>query len=110
MKEELVTFDTAKLAKEKGFDISQTKGYYSHGDSKLVLSENYNEQKYLPTQSLIQKWLREVHNLITEASYDYSKKKYIANSKKLDKGYQFSYSTYEEALEVAMYSALETIK
>ena len=73
MKESLVLFKTAKLAKDKGFDVAQVKGYYTHGDIQLVLwydSENYNEQKdflaFAPTQSLLQKWLREEHSLHME--------------------------------------------
>ena len=104
MEEQLISFETAKLAKEKGFDISThsyyfednkfkensikgTNGYY--GDeyefNLSEFNENWNDkwltkktgdrcfgcskQKgYLetfsaPTQSLLQKWLREVHDI-----------------------------------------------
>jgi len=110
MKEQLVTFETAKLAKEKGFDISThsyyfednkfkensikgTNGYY--GDeyefNLSEFNENWNDkwltkkdgdrcfgcskqQGYLetfsaPTQSLLQKWLREVHKINVESNY-----------------------------------------
>lgn len=66
MEERIVSLETAKLAKEKGFDIKQPKGYYTHGDTQLVLwvdSENYNDQKdfiaFSPTQSSLQKFIRE---------------------------------------------------
>ena len=63
MEEIRVSFETAKLAKEKGFDIDcgwklrkLENGSFTHTNS----SELGIEQ---PTQSLLQKWLREVHNI-----------------------------------------------
>ncbi len=53
MKDELVSFETAKLAKEKGFDIST---------SIVNLTVGTGEVISIPTQSLLQRWLREVHN------------------------------------------------
>lgn len=67
MKDELVTFETAKLAKEKGFDESCS--YYI--DSRfptLHCTGDLDEQNIhpsldykAPTQSLLQRWLREQH-------------------------------------------------
>lgn len=66
MKEQLITFETAKLAKEKGFDlptgIKYTKLWYNDGvlcnwNTRLV------DHIIAPTQSLLQKWLREEHNI-----------------------------------------------
>jgi len=51
MKEQLITFETAKLAKEKGFPI------------KLPNHEGHILEGNKPTQSLLQKWLREKHNI-----------------------------------------------
>ena len=31
MKEQLITLETAVLAKEKGFDVETSKAYYKHG-------------------------------------------------------------------------------
>jgi len=126
MKEQLVSFDTAKLAKKKGFDIIQDKGYYNHGGIELVLwvvCEDYNDQKdfivFAPTQSLLQKWLREEHDIVV----------YIlphAPQKRIDvkvslysaclwykNEYQSevnSAKTYEEALEKGLQEALKLIK
>lgn len=44
MEEEIVSLKTAKLLKEKGFDESLSKG--------------------CPTQNIVQRWFREVHNII----------------------------------------------
>lgn len=59
MREELITFETAVLAKEKGFDI-KTDEYFS-SDTK-VTSVSYNEYA-APSQSLLQRWLREEHDI-----------------------------------------------
>lgn len=44
MEEEIVSLKTAKLLKEKGFDESLSKG--------------------CPTQNIVQRWFREVHNIV----------------------------------------------
>ena len=85
MKDELVTFETAKLAKEKGFNEPTTDIWYmcrTGIDDKFELESNqsivegyriinskcYNYHKnevtiYAPTQSLLQKWLRDEHRI-----------------------------------------------
>lgn len=75
MKEQLITFDTAKLAKEKGFWLPCYKCYDNSqflqdtsNDEDVVFKYDYrtlpSKDKYLaPTQSLLQKWLREKHNI-----------------------------------------------
>lgn len=73
MKEQLISFETAALAKEKGFDID-CKLFYSTKDrppmaynisAKESLSDNpqYNKYMLAPTQSLLAKWLRDTHNI-----------------------------------------------
>lgn len=75
MKEELISFETAKLAKEKGFDI-EVQNYYSGVTNKSLNAagriENQGKHRYdfianwnmegidfisAPTQFLLQKWL-----------------------------------------------------
>ena len=82
MKDELITFETAKLAKEKGFDELC---YAFYGETGIIDNFYYDsvcsfdellinnvildrsiehEKAYLaPTQSLLQRWLRVVHNM-----------------------------------------------
>jgi len=127
MKEELITFETAKLAKEKGFNgkcykMCDPMGNIIH-DTYTDYGVNYNsnEGKHkdmysLPNQSLLQKWLREKHKIHVVAdvndtlSWVYTiqmlyKAKYktqvIANN---------SYKTYEAALEEGLQKALKLIK
>jgi hypothetical protein len=82
MQEQLVSFETAQLAKDKGFDWKVRSNYYTkegidHG--KFISlgyfheSTNFNLANDLcsaPTQSLLQNWLREVHNLHIELILD----------------------------------------
>ena len=74
MEDQLVGFETAKLAKEKGFDGLVRDAYYANSPelSKLMREEcwdgypvNSEDKAYLatPTQSLLQRWLREVHKI-----------------------------------------------
>ena len=67
MQEELISYETAKLAKEKGFDWECC--YVIHSGGSLEPQSRHgkpikNSQLVLhfvtsPTQSLLQKWLRE---------------------------------------------------
>lgn len=78
IKEDYVSFETAKLLKEKGFDESTSMVYMSYGDlCKLhrydsIRNSNYNDitKEYYeytaPTLQMATKWLREVHNLNVE--------------------------------------------
>ena len=71
MEEKLISFETGKLAKEKGFNIIDVHAYYHINEGytlghALCYSEvNEQEDNLLlaPTQGLLQKWLREVHNI-----------------------------------------------
>ena len=64
MTEQLITFDTAKLAKEKGFtDIETYVSYHYNSNTKEETLDGdrlYNEMdNYIPapTQSLLLKWI-----------------------------------------------------
>lgn len=132
MQEELISFDTAKLAKEKGL-ISGLKcthiyciGYNVIPEDKTLLSHDYirssvENQFHLalaPTQSLLQKWLREIYNIhiivyIMENSdgsiyYDFGLKQ-VVNwlTNKSSKPREFL--TYEEALEIGLQEALKLV-
>jgi len=144
MKETLITFETAKLAKEKGFNISTIYGFDLDGSELfniLYLTEwNHKKSKVgkiffsRPTQSLLQKWLRDVHKirvLIDFETIDDSETAYVCNivqdlpegkDRKKDtwdfynRISSFSmesmtwYNTYEEALETGLQGALKLIE
>ena len=76
MKDELISFETAKLAKEKGFDLKlYSEGWEyedKHGDTfwcncnptSDTTKERFNIRKEVfCTQSLLQRWLREKHDI-----------------------------------------------
>lgn len=71
MEDVLITLETAKLAKEKGFDLI-TNNIYMINFTTEVIMENINYLKHsdgnnpfvsAPTQSLLHKWLKELHDI-----------------------------------------------
>lgn len=125
MKDKLISFETAKLAKEKGF--GKTLEYiYPHSytdEGNLILNSCNNTEPGFTcavTQSLLQKWLREVHKIIVnssihgtekdKASFGYSIQWY--NKRWFHKGNELEihWNTYEEALESGLQEGLKLIK
>ncbi len=122
MVEQVINFETAKLAKEKGFK-SLTFQYYKPDGEKLGLKEYSTEfAKFctpIHSQTLIQKWLREVHNIAVLVSFNDNTKVeyfYFIHTNVL-KPYSnricslpFKTDSYEEALEVGLQEALKLIE
>ena len=126
MEEQLITFETAKLAKEKGFKLPlrSNRNYYNLNGN--IHPYNWFNQFELadytdaPTQSLLQKWLREKHDIHIEinsfsdvstydgyliyntAPYDYNDPNAIPDAKNC--------KTYEKALEICLYKGIKLIK
>jgi len=124
MKEQRITFKTAKLAKEKGF-IDNCSYYYSNKDRVLkpfmfddnpkVISlcngKEFNLLTIAPTQSLLQKWLREKHN-ITIWFEDWNDNKYGIHVNQSDETMYMPnmiLGTFEQALEQGLQEALKLI-
>lgn len=123
MKEELISVITAKLAKEKGFDFSDIE-FRDSNTLKIVYNVKSRLSYFgsikksnliqLPTQSLLQKWLRETHNIhvivkpiINNVTKTYKYTYLIIVTMERAGGY---YETYEEALETGLYVALKLMK
>lgn len=76
MKKEFVTLETAKLLKEKGFN-EDCKTFFIDKKGSItkrlsLKNEDLPESCYSrPSQSIVQKWLRETKNLHVEISYMY---------------------------------------
>jgi len=122
--EDYVSFDTAKLLKEKGFDC-ECRGYYDttkhldymleHSGSEMNSNDGPDCYISAPTLQMAMKWLREEYKificivLIEEIDMygftieDISSKKYLATSK------NYGYPTYEEACEAAIKYCLENL-
>jgi hypothetical protein len=131
MEETLITFVTAKLAKQKGFDdvITNHLPYMLEGDDEGCIGASIYCKVYANccTQSLLQKWLREIHEIIVEIKvgfdiedgeivYYYTpfiKRKesidFVKHSGLLTSMFE-SKDNYEEALEFGLQQALKLIK
>lgn len=108
----IVSFKTAKLAKEKGF-TADTKEHYS--STTKVTSVSYNEFP-AATQAEVQKWLRDVHNI------DVWAQPFVYNQSLPDESYSFflykdgvwqkdesDFLGYEPALEEGLIEALKLL-
>lgn len=68
MEDQLISLETAKLAKEKGFE-ERTRYKYLRGAltiddmSNKLFGEPLSDIVSAPTQSLLQRWLREKYNI-----------------------------------------------
>lgn len=139
MEDQLIKHETAKLAKEKGFDcITQWYFHPEYGiyfesfdvtdDDECEFYGNKNNGKWAkgyysaPTQSLLQRWLREKYNinLVTHPLYGGNKvdNKQIAwvcktpvEDEKFNKlpSISLQRKSYEEALEVGLVAGLKLI-
>lgn len=121
--EDYVSFETAKLLKEKGFDepvlfTIDREGFQQYPKNLefeyLHNSEVSADEYACPTLQLAMKWLREVHNIdiiITSSkdeSYNKRKYTYVIVSKRFG-GTDNVKRTYEEACETAIKYCLENL-
>jgi len=111
---------TAKIAKEKEFNLKVTS--YASLDEKYDgevtyydaygYPYNWNIPTHtvsLPTQSELQRWLREEHDIHIEISRQYERGFYLYEYHIAVGNSVFGFSTYEEALEEGLIKALELI-
>jgi len=150
MEDSLISFETAKLAKEKGFKGSENSTIHINWsqdcDYKTKISFEpycflngnfYNHYKYsiekfknlftdkkvftvrvdISTQSLLQKWLREVYDIHVNPNYQYTKSNVsLGYSLSVESGRykyigKYIYGTiYEDVLEIGLQEALQLIK
>lgn len=110
--EDYVSFETAKLLKEKGFDVECD---YLYVDGKLVRAQgcacNWNNGETLftdyknecsaPTIQLAMKWLREVHNLVVSVEPE------INTDSELDLFYVFKIFKIKDTLTQLIYNGYE---
>ena len=124
--EEICTYELCKLAKEKGFNV-QTFDWYDYTGNyyKGLIPHELHEcprykEYYAPSQSLLQRWLREEKNIhieivATASGYfwiaDKTNGTSITDSDVLNRGTNDGgcFDTYELALEDALKYALENL-
>lgn len=116
--EDYVSFETAKLLKEKGFNEATFYDYNERGirwfEEVLV---NHNSQGGIacPTLQMAMKWLREVHNIHIEVKYFFEPHIYkytiTYTPVALDNisSHPQCFNTYEEASETAIKYCLEEL-
>ena len=122
MKEELVSIETAILAYKIGFNIPCIYFIDKEGDISSVMDyigdtfeDKFEMAKefivmFLPTQSLLQKYLREMHNLNVNVNYYDDKITPIRWAVFIDTNYiPCKGDTYEQALEKGLQEALNTL-
>ena len=124
MKEQLITFETAKSATEKGCENKTPhklrRDYYNHlgeinGDVTEYIKAYVNKNRTsnletidAPTQSLLQKWLREEHNLFVSVDkYEAKADSYFRSTNCI--GIYGEFKKYESALENGLQEALKLI-
>ena len=125
MEEQLINFDTAKLAKEKGFDekseqsiCSEGGGHFYHGGNNSYFDTKYSYEQYsAPTQSFLECWIRRKHGIY--GYIDYSSSEAVILDFKNHEGkellrvdcYNFvvDYETDEELKEELLLASLKLI-
>lgn len=122
IEESYVSFETAKLLKEAGFDAPCTSQYSEKGVQwEASRPENFNDDDWgysCPTQALAARWLREVHGIHVFPVYQYLPEKWsyviqdmaYVNSEKGTKLHTDVFNSCEEALEAGLKRGLELIK
>ena len=121
--EEICTYEVCKLAKDKGFDVP-TRYAYNENCRKamymeLCLNRNTKDSRSIsaPTQSLLQRWLREEKGYYVYPFFDNESKRWTWICRELtgDMWIQLLdfeeryFATYELALEDALKYALENL-
>ena len=135
--EDYISYETAKLLKEKGFEYNPDESYWLiDADNKMYWisrigaydyvdapTESFQRPKNgyrLMTQAMAMKWLREVHNYSISICLDsyvepYDNEYYILIRRKKDRFEEISpceqvyFKTYEEACEAAIKYCLEKL-
>lgn len=96
--EDYVSFEVAKLLKEKGFDVDECEVHYDMLD----------HTQYEITIQMAMKWLREVHNIDISIIPLRSNKEYLPRIESNILDYDaIPCKKYEEAAEVAIKYCLE---
>ena len=106
IEEQFVSFDTAKMLKEAGFEAEC--GFIVDDDGRKL---------YRPTQALAARWLREVYNVAIYSLYDDDMEQwfYVVDAftkNPVINGFQSGseYDDYESAFEDGLREAIKLIK
>ena len=113
--EDYVSFETAKLLKEKGFNWEcKTRKFYPEPE----YDQESPDGVYAPTLQIAMKWLREVHNIHVVPKYDFYGGDYTGRiyDGRRETAYErddyiaiVGNSTYEQAADAAIKYCLENL-
>ena len=113
--EQFIELSTAKLAKQTGFDWNVGAYYLNGYFYRANFYANYNlrilaDYKTIsaPTQSVLQRWLREVKGMYISMNYWYIHNEWRCQVKSQDNSILLNYieRTYEAALEAGLQKCL----
>lgn len=116
--EDYVSFETAKLLKEKGFEVYRYSAMYDKNGilvpfsfKRVTNSEKRRFAYEAPTLQMAMKWLREVHHIALNVCYligmwSYSVYRTDVSSSGLNSE---DFDTYEEACEAGIRYCLENL-
>ena len=131
--EDYVSFETAKLLKEKGFDEPCSNRYYeTHSGFDLGLDPGYTNSHWedlyknmgvrnysAPTIQMTMKWLREIHHCVIcitpltfycgENVNSWGYNIWAGDNLEVDEENTPKFTTYEEACEAAIKYCLESL-
>ncbi len=136
MEEQLINIETTTLAKEKGFDISTRHFYadeswnsreiyacsevgYGEFTDSMESNHGFGDITLIPTQSLLQKWLRDKHNIAVLVSFNDNNvfEYYYFIHTNVSKAFSnricslpLKFSSYEESLEFGLTEGLKLIE
>ena len=126
IEESYVSFNTAKLLKEAGFDVECDWFYINDGsvDTGIVVRSTSPRDHNMgtgflsrPTQALVDRWLREVYNIAIYSLYDDDMEQwfYVVDAftkNPVINGFQSGseYDDYESAFEDGLREAIKLIK
>lgn len=131
MNDKHCTFPVSLLAREKGFKMTSnphgfiTKFYHSNTGTEMSYGftgrSKIEDLVYKPTQTELQKWLRDTHKIFVYVDFESYKPdipRYLAKveslhesnmGKRLITGFSL-FTDYEDALEEGLYETLKFIK
>lgn len=121
IEESYVSFETAKMLKEVGFDVPTSTHYSNSGKVwQLSAPEDYNDNKSCkacsrPTQALAAKWLCERKMIEVSVAYCRRRKSWyywvgFLDCKDEDVIFGFDYASRQYAMEAGLQQAIKLIK
>ena len=118
--EDYVSFETAKLLKEKGFDVYGDGSFNSGIEvvaeyspsgtfNKCITSKPHQKAYPAPTLQMVMKWLREVHKIFLNINFiqEHFCFTYRIVHNGVEEKFVVYFSTYEEAADAAIKYCLE---